>query len=197
VETTGDLPAKAIQLTSVAGAYWRGDEKREMLQRIYGTAWETPEQLKEYNDGAARGQKRKVVQRSKVAVLTQGTLTEPLMLTASPDAAVTVAVLELPAAGGGAWVGVCAADAAAARVTLCQFHDDELRSKLQRQLTGEGLRLKAGVEGCGRMRMAGLEIAERWGAAADADAASAQSCKRRSWCCRAAPSACRPRPSSC
>jgi threonyl-tRNA synthetase len=46
VETTGDLPPKAIALQSLAGAYWRGDEKREMLQRIYGTAWETPEQLK-------------------------------------------------------------------------------------------------------------------------------------------------------
>jgi hypothetical protein len=42
------LPAKAIQLQNVAGAYWRGDEKREMLQRIYGTAWESPEQLKVY-----------------------------------------------------------------------------------------------------------------------------------------------------
>ncbi|KAG5189769.1 hypothetical protein JKP88DRAFT_217816 [Tribonema minus] len=48
VETTGDLPPKAIQLQNVAGAYWRGDEKREMLQRIYGTAWESPEQLKEH-----------------------------------------------------------------------------------------------------------------------------------------------------
>ena len=33
---------------SVAGAYWRGDEKRPMLQRIYGTAWENPEELEEY-----------------------------------------------------------------------------------------------------------------------------------------------------
>jgi threonyl-tRNA synthetase len=32
----------------VAGAYWRGDENRAQLQRIYGTAWETPEQLQEY-----------------------------------------------------------------------------------------------------------------------------------------------------
>ena len=33
---------------SVAGAYWRGDEKRPMLQRIYGTAWNTPQELEEY-----------------------------------------------------------------------------------------------------------------------------------------------------
>ncbi|MFW6358192.1 MAG: threonine--tRNA ligase, partial [Chroococcales cyanobacterium] len=48
VETTGDIHPKAIDLESVAGAYWRGDEKRAQLQRIYGTAWETPEQLAEY-----------------------------------------------------------------------------------------------------------------------------------------------------
>ncbi|KAJ7531777.1 hypothetical protein O6H91_14G058000 [Diphasiastrum complanatum] len=48
VERTGQLNRKAIELESVAGAYWRGDEKRQMLQRIYGTAWETEEQLKAY-----------------------------------------------------------------------------------------------------------------------------------------------------
>jgi threonyl-tRNA synthetase len=39
---------KAFKLTSVAGAYWRGDEKNEMLQRIYGTAWPTQQALKEH-----------------------------------------------------------------------------------------------------------------------------------------------------
>jgi threonyl-tRNA synthetase len=48
VENTADLNPKAIELESVAGAYWRGDENRAQLQRIYGTAWETPEQLAEY-----------------------------------------------------------------------------------------------------------------------------------------------------
>ena len=48
VENTGDLDPKAIALESVAGAYWRGDETKAQLQRIYGTAWETPEQLAEY-----------------------------------------------------------------------------------------------------------------------------------------------------
>ncbi|HEV7666496.1 MAG TPA: threonine--tRNA ligase [Chloroflexota bacterium] len=38
----------AFKLTSVSGAYWRGDEKRPMLQRIYGTAWATQEQLDHY-----------------------------------------------------------------------------------------------------------------------------------------------------
>lgn len=40
----------AFKLTKVAGAYWRGDEKREMLTRIYGVAFETEEALKEYLD---------------------------------------------------------------------------------------------------------------------------------------------------
>src|SRR5215208_3435893 len=39
---------KAFKLTSVAGAYWRGDENRPMLQRIYGTAWPSQEQLDHY-----------------------------------------------------------------------------------------------------------------------------------------------------
>ncbi|NET88527.1 MAG: threonine--tRNA ligase [Kamptonema sp. SIO1D9] len=48
VENTKELHPKAFDLESVAGAYWRGDEKNAQLQRIYGTAWETPEQLAEY-----------------------------------------------------------------------------------------------------------------------------------------------------
>ncbi len=48
VEHTGQINPSAIKLMSVAGAYWRGDEHNAMLQRIYGTAWETQEQLKEY-----------------------------------------------------------------------------------------------------------------------------------------------------
>ena len=48
VENTGQINPAAVRLMSVAGAYWRGDEKRPMLQRIYGTAWETPQQLEEY-----------------------------------------------------------------------------------------------------------------------------------------------------
>jgi len=48
VENTAELKPDAIDLESVAGAYWRGDETKAQLQRIYGTAWETPEQLVEY-----------------------------------------------------------------------------------------------------------------------------------------------------
>ena len=46
VENTGKVGA--FKLIKVAGAYWRGDEKREMLTRIYGVAFETEEELKEY-----------------------------------------------------------------------------------------------------------------------------------------------------
>jgi len=48
VGATGDIDMDAVQLESVAGAYWRGDEANAMLQRIYGTAWETPAQLAAY-----------------------------------------------------------------------------------------------------------------------------------------------------
>ena len=45
--STGKL-GRAFQLLRVSGAYWRGDSKNEMLQRIYGTAWAHPKQLKQY-----------------------------------------------------------------------------------------------------------------------------------------------------
>ncbi|MEL6161658.1 MAG: threonine--tRNA ligase [Cyanobacteria bacterium J06554_11] len=45
---TGDINPDAFALESVAGAYWRGDETKQQLQRIYGTAWETPEDLQAY-----------------------------------------------------------------------------------------------------------------------------------------------------
>ena len=48
VKNTGQINPKAFKLTSIAGAYWRGDEKKAQLQRIYGTAWNTSEELKEY-----------------------------------------------------------------------------------------------------------------------------------------------------
>ncbi len=48
VANTAELNPKAFELESVAGAYWRGDENNAQLQRIYGTAWETPEQLAEH-----------------------------------------------------------------------------------------------------------------------------------------------------
>lgn len=48
VENSREINPAAIKLLNVAGAYWRGDEKRPMLQRIYGTAWSTPNELKDY-----------------------------------------------------------------------------------------------------------------------------------------------------
>lgn len=46
VESTNQIPA--FKLLDVAGAYWRGNEKNPMLQRIYGTAWESKDALKSY-----------------------------------------------------------------------------------------------------------------------------------------------------
>ena len=48
VESTKKINPQAVKLLNVAGAYWRGDERRPMLQRIYGTAWETEDDLKQY-----------------------------------------------------------------------------------------------------------------------------------------------------
>jgi threonyl-tRNA synthetase len=48
VENTREINPKAIKLMNVAGAYWRGDEHNAMLQRIYGTVFETPEELEQY-----------------------------------------------------------------------------------------------------------------------------------------------------
>ncbi len=46
VENTSKLNPQSFKLLSVAGAYWRGDEKRPMLQRIYATAWTNPKDLR-------------------------------------------------------------------------------------------------------------------------------------------------------
>jgi threonyl-tRNA synthetase len=48
VERTSQIEPDAVKLLNVAGAYWRGDEKRPMLQRIYGTAWKTSDELENY-----------------------------------------------------------------------------------------------------------------------------------------------------
>jgi threonyl-tRNA synthetase len=46
VSHTREINSAAFKLMSIAGAYWRGDENKAMLTRIYGTAWETPKDLK-------------------------------------------------------------------------------------------------------------------------------------------------------
>lgn len=56
VPSTGKL--KAFKLTSVAGAYWRGDANNEMLQRIHGTAWGDKKDLKQYLQRLEEAEKR-------------------------------------------------------------------------------------------------------------------------------------------
>ena len=58
VGSTRELPADAFKLLSVAGAYWRGDENNPMLQRIYGTAWASPEELDDYLKQLEEAEKR-------------------------------------------------------------------------------------------------------------------------------------------
>ena len=57
LNSSGEI-GKAFKLTKVAGAYWRGDSKNEMLQRIYGTAWETQEELDNYLNLIKEAEKR-------------------------------------------------------------------------------------------------------------------------------------------
>ncbi len=58
IDNTRKLNSKAFKLLSIAGAYWRGDEKRPMLQRIYGTAWESPKELKAHLEHLKEIEKR-------------------------------------------------------------------------------------------------------------------------------------------
>ena len=58
VEHTGRIVADAFKLLSVAGAYWRGDEKNPMLQRIYGTAWGNRKELRKHLDQLEEAKKR-------------------------------------------------------------------------------------------------------------------------------------------
>ena len=58
VENTKEIKQDAFRLMNVAGAYWRGDENNKMLQRIYGTAWENAQQLKDYLHQLEEAKKR-------------------------------------------------------------------------------------------------------------------------------------------
>ncbi len=58
VESTGKLPVKAFKLYSIAGAYWKGDEKNLMLQRIYGYAFSRKEDLDDYLNKIEEAKKR-------------------------------------------------------------------------------------------------------------------------------------------
>jgi threonyl-tRNA synthetase len=55
---TREINAKAFKLTKISGAYWKGDEKNKMLQRIYGVAFETDKELKRYLDMIIEAEKR-------------------------------------------------------------------------------------------------------------------------------------------
>ena len=58
VESTKVINPKAFKLLNVAGAYWRGDERNAMLQRIYGTAWENEAELEAYLEKLEEAKKR-------------------------------------------------------------------------------------------------------------------------------------------
>ena len=58
VESTKELCADGFKLLSIAGAYWRGNEKNKMLTRIYATAWGSKEDLRAYMDHLADIEKR-------------------------------------------------------------------------------------------------------------------------------------------
>jgi len=58
VETTRQINPAAFKLMSIAGAYWRGDEKNKMLTRLYGTAWKTAQELEEYLSMLEEAKKR-------------------------------------------------------------------------------------------------------------------------------------------
>ena len=58
LQHTGQVPADAFKLMSVAGAYWRGDSKRQMLQRIYGVAFQNRDELKKYLTFLEEAEKR-------------------------------------------------------------------------------------------------------------------------------------------
>ncbi|MCK5413695.1 MAG: threonine--tRNA ligase [Candidatus Pacebacteria bacterium] len=58
IDSTGELDATSFKLTKIAGAYWRGDEKNKMLQRIYGVAFNNKKELKEYQHKLEEAAKR-------------------------------------------------------------------------------------------------------------------------------------------
>ena len=58
VEHTGKIPQDGFKLLNVTGAYWRGDEKREQLKRIYATAWKSKKDLEDYLHRLEEAKKR-------------------------------------------------------------------------------------------------------------------------------------------
>jgi len=58
IKTTKEIPSNAFKLTKIAGAYWRGDEKNPMLTRIYGIAFKSKKELKDYVKKQKEAEKR-------------------------------------------------------------------------------------------------------------------------------------------
>jgi threonyl-tRNA synthetase len=101
VPSTGAIDPDAVALERTAGAYWRGDEARAMLTRVYGTAWESGEQLAAYRtmqEEAARRDHRRLGQQL-------GLFTIEVRTRARPGALAVLAAV----AGGGAGGMHCAA----------------------------------------------------------------------------------------
>ena len=58
IDSTGEIDFRSFKLTKIAGAYWRGDEKNKMLQRIYGLAFENKKELGKYQMKMKEAEKR-------------------------------------------------------------------------------------------------------------------------------------------
>ncbi len=74
VNSTKEINADAFKLTKIAGAYWRGDEKNQMLQRIYGVAFETKKELDDYlkmMEEAEKRDHRKIGERLNLFVFSE------------------------------------------------------------------------------------------------------------------------------
>ncbi len=65
IESTGEINPKSFKLTKISGAYWKGDEKNKMLQRVYGVAFETPKELRQYLTMIEEAEKRDHVKLGK------------------------------------------------------------------------------------------------------------------------------------
>jgi threonyl-tRNA synthetase len=71
INFTGEIAPDAFKLLNIAGAYWQGDETKAQLQRIYGIAWETKEQLQAYLK-----QREEALRRDKTDLVTSEKLEE-------------------------------------------------------------------------------------------------------------------------
>lgn len=65
LDSTGEIPAKAFKLTRSSGAYWKGDEENQQLQRIYGVLFETRDELKAYEKMMEEAERRNHVKIGK------------------------------------------------------------------------------------------------------------------------------------